>query len=115
MKIFGKMIPSLLGMMGKKTNTVRYPYIQAAVSDRFRGALRFHGDRCVGCKLCERVCPSDAIYIREEGEKKYKATVLLAKCIFCGQCVDSCHKGALENTTGFELATSDKASLKVEI
>ena len=114
MKVLGKMIPSVLGMLGKKSNTVLYPYTRAEVSDRFRGALKFHGELCVGCKLCQHVCPSNAIFIRDEGEKNFKATVNLAKCIFCGQCVDVCNKKALENTPDFELATSDKASLKVE-
>ena len=115
MKMVGKMLPYLISMLGKKTNTVLYPSVKAQVPDRFRGALKFHADRCVGCKLCERVCSSDAIEIQKVGEKQFKATVYLDKCIFCGQCVDSCNKAALESTTDFELATSDKASLKVDI
>lgn len=115
MRSMGKMVPFLVGMLGKKTDTVLYPSVRARVPETFRGALKFHGDRCVGCKLCERVCPADAIRIEKVAEKRFKATVRLDKCIFCGQCVDSCNKDALENTACFELATSDKASLEVEI
>lgn len=115
MKRLGKMVPYLLGMLVKKTDTVMYPATPAKVADNFRGALKFDSEKCVGCKLCMRVCPSNAITIEKVGEKQFKATVQLDKCIYCGQCVDSCNKDALENTTRFELASPDKASLKVDI
>ena len=115
MKFFGKMTPDLLTMLGKKTDTVLYPQVKLQVPDRFRGALKFHRERCVGCKLCMRVCPSQAITIEKVADKEYKAIVHMDKCIFCGQCVDSCNKDALENTNNFELACSDRASLDWEI
>lgn len=115
MKTLGRMVPYLLGMMTQKTDTVLYPAVQAEVPDKFRGALKFNAERCVGCKLCMRVCPANAITIEKVADKQFKAIVQLDKCIYCGQCVDSCNKDALENTTSFELASADKESLKVEI
>lgn len=115
MKTMGKMVPYLLGMMTKKTDTVLYPAVQAKVPDNFRGALKFTAERCVGCKLCMKVCPSNAIVIEKIADKQFKAIVKMDKCIYCAQCVDSCNKDALENTAQFELASADKDSLKVEI
>jgi len=115
MKSPGKMIPYLISMLGKKSDTVAYPVQAARVPDHFRGMLRFHGDRCKGCRLCERVCPAGAIRIQAAGEKKFTAAMSLDKCIFCGQCVDSCVSKALENTTDFELATADRGLLKVDM
>lgn len=111
----GKIIPLLMGMLIKKSDTVLYPSVKAQVAEKFRGALKFHSEKCVGCKICERVCPADAILITKVVDKQFKATVYLDRCIFCGQCVDSCNKDALENTTNFELASADKNSLKVDI
>ena len=111
----GQMVPYLMRMLLKKTQTLDYPAVGAKTSASFRGALKFHGERCVGCRLCQRVCPTDAIRIEQTGEKQYKAIVRLDKCIFCGQCVDSCNKDALENTASFELDCADRASLEVEI
>ncbi len=115
MKILGKMVPYLMKMLMKKSDTVLYPAVPAKVADNFRGALKFDSEKCVGCKLCMRVCPSDAITIEKVADKQFKATVRLDKCIYCGQCVDSCNKDALHNTDRFELASHDKASLKVDI
>ena len=114
MKTIGRMVPYLIRMMGKKADTELYPSVPAHVPEHFRGALQFHGDRCVGCKLCVRVCPAAALEI-EKAEDRFKAVVHMDKCIFCGQCVYSCHKNALENTRAFELASADKASLRVEM
>jgi formate hydrogenlyase subunit 6/NADH:ubiquinone oxidoreductase subunit I len=60
-----------------------------------------------------RDCPSGAIEIRKIGEKQFEAEINLAKCIYCGQCVDSCLKKALEITAEFELAKLDPSQLKV--
>jgi formate hydrogenlyase subunit 6/NADH:ubiquinone oxidoreductase subunit I len=120
-KKWGTMVPHMLKMFGKKADTNLYPAIQANVAERFRGMLAFDAGLCVGCKLCQKVCPTDAIKIEKiegtEGteEKRYIAVVQLDKCIFCGQCVDTCHKGALRNTSDFELACSDKNALTVKL
>jgi len=115
MKFSGKMLPYLLKMMMKKTDTVLYPSVEAHVRSRFRGSLKFDSEKCIGCKLCVRVCPSNAIEIIKVEDKLFKAVVRLDKCIFCGQCVDTCPKDALKNTKDFELARPDRASLTVEI
>ena len=62
-----------------------------------------------------RVCPDNAITIEKVADKHFKAIVHLDKCLYCGQCVDTCNKDALENTQNFELASADKKSLTVEI
>ena len=121
MKKTGKMIPYILRMLVKKPETNLYPAVKAQVEDHFRGALKFDRTRCIGCKLCMRVCPSNAIQIERvtegvpEDQKVFQAYVLMDHCIFCGQCVDTCPKKALENTERFELASTDRRKLRVPI
>ena len=43
-------------------------------------------DKCIGCTLCKKVCPTDAI----AGEVKQKHVIDLEKCVKCGACVDKC-------------------------
>ena len=43
-------------------------------------------EKCTGCGLCRRVCPSGAI----TGEKKEAHSINTALCIKCGACMQKC-------------------------
>ena len=45
-------------------------------------------NRCVGCNMCAKYCPTDATYYDKE---KKKLVFDYEKCIGCGQCVSQCH------------------------
>jgi formate hydrogenlyase subunit 6/NADH:ubiquinone oxidoreductase subunit I len=108
-----KMLEELLRSLTKKPATVRYPAQGRDMPKGFRGKLIFDPEKCVGCKLCMRDCPTGAIEIRKIKEKEFEAVINLGKCIYCAQCVDSCMKKALEATPEYELAQLDNAKLKV--
>lgn len=109
----GKMIWEVLGSLFKKPATTRYPFEKSDMPDKFRGKLKFYPKVCIGCKLCMRDCPSNAINIIKTGDKSFECEVDLGKCIYCGQCVDTCMKKALEMTKEFELAVLERGKLKV--
>lgn len=46
---------------------------------------------CIGCTVCKRVCPTDAI----EGELKEKHVIIQDKCIKCGACMEKCKFSAI--------------------
>ncbi len=55
-------------VMFKPKVTINYPFEKNPISTRFRGehALRRYPsgeERCIACKLCEAVCPAQAITI----------------------------------------------------
>src|SRR5512147_777019 len=100
----GRMIKLVFESLFKKPATEKYPYEKAHIPKGFRGKINFYPEKCIGCKLCMRDCPSGAIKIVKVGEKKFEMEIELDKCIYCGQCVDSCMKKAIELTQEFELA-----------
>ena len=112
MKRPGMMIRQVLHSAMRKPVTVRYPFVKVEMPKRFRGKLAFNPASCIGCKICERDCPSAAINIRKVGDKKFECDVDLARCIYCGQCVDSCPKKSLATTEFFELAQLTRGKLK---
>jgi formate hydrogenlyase subunit 6/NADH:ubiquinone oxidoreductase subunit I len=110
----GALIRQILSSIFKKPATTHYPFTKAEVPDRYRGKIKFNAPLCIGCKICMRDCPSNAITITKVGEKEFQCEIDLAKCIYCGQCVDSCPKKALECTNEFELAVLDGKKLKAK-
>ena len=89
--------------------TVQYPEEKTPLSPRFRAlhALRRYPngeERCIGCKLCEAVCPALAITIdvheRDDGTRRTtRYDIDLVKCIFCGFCEEACPVDAIVETS----------------
>ena len=110
-----------LKYMFKKKVTINYPYEKNFLSPRFRGehALRRYPngeERCIACKLCEAVCPAQAITIesepRADGSRRTTRYDLdMTKCIYCGLCEESCPVDAIVEGPNFEFATETRAEL----
>lgn len=113
MKRPGRMSHQVMHSVGKKAATVMYPAVKIEMPENFRGKITFEAEKCIGCKMCMRDCPSNAIEIVKVGEKRFECRIDCSKCIYCAQCVDSCPKDALHATREFELAGLEKGSMKV--
>ena len=97
----------------KPKATINYPFEKNPLSPRFRGehALRRYPngeERCIACKLCEAICPAQAITI-EAGPRRNDGTrrttrydIDLTKCIFCGFCEESCPVDSIVETRVLE-------------
>jgi len=96
--------------------TLEYPEKKRFQSDSFRGKpmVNVGVNGCVGCGVCKRVCPSNAVtYEKDEQGKVISYTFDLNKCIFCGNCAYYCPHGAIKMTKEFELGTQYKKELKL--
>ncbi len=109
----GKMFVEVLTHLFRKPATEAYPFGPSTAPEGIRGMIEFFAEKCVGCRLCMKDCPSDAITITKVGDKKFEATFNLDSCMYCAQCVDSCNKGALASSSKYELAQLDKSRLRI--
>ena len=110
-----------LKMFFKPKVTVNYPYEKGPLSPRFRGehALRRYSngeERCIACKLCEAICPAQAITIeaepREDGSRRTtRYDIDMTKCIYCGYCEEACPVDAIVEGPNFEFATETREEL----
>lgn len=101
--------------------TINYPFEKGPLSPRFRGehALRRYPsgeERCIACKLCEAVCPAQAITIeaeqREDGSRKTtRYDIDMTKCIYCGFCQEACPVDAIVEGPNYEFATETHEEL----
>ncbi|XP_026730846.1 NADH-ubiquinone oxidoreductase subunit 8-like [Trichoplusia ni] len=101
--------------------TINYPFEKGPLSPRFRGehALRRYPtgeERCIACKLCEAMCPAQAITIdaeeRSDGSRRaVRYDIDLSKCIFCGYCQEACPVDAIVEGPNFEYTTETREEL----
>lgn len=85
--------------------TIQYPMERGKFGPLFRGehALRRYPtgeERCIACKLCEAVCPANAITIEAEprfdgSRRTTRYDIDMTKCIYCGLCQESCPVDAI--------------------
>lgn len=110
-----------LRYMFKRKVTLNYPYEKGPISPRFRGehALRRYEngeERCISCKLCEAVCPAQAISIegapRIDGSRRtLRYDIDMTKCIYCGLCAEACPVDAIVEGPNFEYSTETREEL----
>ena len=106
----------------KPKSTLNYPFEKGPISPRFRGehALRRYPngeERCIACKLCEAICPAQAITI-EAGPRRNDGTrrttrydIDMVKCIYCGLCQEACPVDAIVEGPNFEFAAETREEL----
>jgi NADH-quinone oxidoreductase subunit I len=107
--------------------TVPYPHKVLPIPPRYRGHIELVVDPatgrplCTACKLCERACPSDCIFVdgaKLEGEKKKSVTTYrldFTKCSLCGSCVEACASDAIRFSKDYNLASTSKEGYQYDL
>ncbi len=107
--------------------TVPYPHKVLPIPARYRGHIELVVDPttgrplCTACKLCERACPSDCIFVdgaKREGEKKKSVTVYqldFTKCSLCGSCIEACASDAIRFSKDYNLASISKEEYQYDL
>ncbi len=105
----------------RKPVTVMYPREKRPLPERFRGILALTRnpetgeENCIGCRLCELICPSRIIkVVPEKREKRTYAKTFelnLQACIFCELCVQVCPTDAIVMRKASEIAFFNREDL----
>ena len=108
--------------------TVQYPEETRPLMSRYRSRHRLtvradDTPRCVGCMLCETVCPAKCITIvpaehPDPQVEKYpvRFDIELGVCVYCGYCVEVCPEDAIRMDTGIlDLAAYSREAMRLDI
>ena len=99
----------------EKPATLVYPFEKKEPHEGLRGKHEYSPEKCIGCGLCARVCPSFSIKMKGGPGPKCTGLIIdLGKCLFCGQCEEVCPREALHLTRDYELAVLNKKDCILE-
>ncbi|HTD85054.1 MAG TPA: 4Fe-4S dicluster domain-containing protein [Candidatus Binatia bacterium] len=92
-----------------KENTRNFPFLVFDGDDAEKGL------RCVACKICEKDCPPQCIYIVLERDEKGRPQkhpkvfdIDVSVCMSCQICVEVCPFEAIKMDNEFELSRTDR-------
>jgi NADH-quinone oxidoreductase subunit I len=100
-----------------KPVTVQYPEAKESLPDRFRFRIYLSTDDCVGCTLCEQVCPNLSIKMmplekeNQRNKRKIYPAVNFGTCTVCMNCEEICPTDAIYLKDTFETARTRNSFL----
>ena len=113
---FVTMLGDVLRSLWQRPFTEIYPFARRPTPKRLRGQLHFNPEKCIGCCLCAKECPANALDIitLDKKAKRFVVRYDIARCTFCAQCVQNCRFDCLEmSAEEWELAASSKKPFTV--
>lgn len=113
---FATMLKDVLRSFAQHPVTEKYPFVKTPAPDRLRGKLVWNPEKCSGCCLCSKDCPSDAIELitLDKKAKRFVMRYHADRCTYCAQCVQNCRFECLGmSDTDWELAALTKQPFDV--
>jgi formate hydrogenlyase subunit 6/NADH:ubiquinone oxidoreductase subunit I len=113
MRIRFSLLRAIIDAIIASPDTVDYPFGDINLPEGYRGAIVIDPDKCIGCGLCVRDCPTGALQLEKKSRDEFKLIHYPARCAYCGQCEDSCRHEAIGHSNALVGATSKPRELVV--
>jgi formate hydrogenlyase subunit 6/NADH:ubiquinone oxidoreductase subunit I len=110
------MLGDVLRSLGRKPVTERYPFERKEAPENLRGQLVWDAEKCTGCLLCVKDCPSKALELItvDKVNKRFVMRYHVDRCTYCAQCVETCRFSCLHmSNEQWELAALKKEPFTV--
>jgi len=112
----GSMFGDIFKAFFSKPVTEKYPFFKKETPVNLRGQLNWDPEKCSGCMLCIKDCPTEAIelLVLDKASKRFVLRYNMDKCTFCAQCVVNCRFNCIEmSEEQWELASKSKEPFEV--
>lgn len=112
----GSMLGDVVKSLFRKPVTEKYPFVKSETPENFRGKLVWDPEKCTGCQLCIKDCPSNAIelLVVDKVNKKFVMRYNMDRCTFCAQCVVNCRFNCIHmSEEQWELASTKREPFEV--
>jgi len=113
---FAAMLNDIVESLFKRPITEKYPFERHPAPERLRGKLMWDPEKCTGCGLCNKDCPSNAIELItiDKKAKRFVMEYHADRCTYCAQCVQNCRFECLSmSPEQWELAALNKEPFTV--
>ncbi len=110
------MISDITRSLFQRPVTERYPFERLHETPaQLRGKLVWNPEKCTGCGLCDKDCPSQALELitLDKKAKKFLIRYHVDRCTFCAQCVQNCRFDCLDLSEEFELAALGRQPFEI--
>jgi NADH-quinone oxidoreductase subunit I len=118
LKIWGRAYKEAVKRLTGKPYTIHYPFVDVKAFKGYRGRISLQINKCIGCGLCSRVCPANAIEMVPDERVKpagKRPHFKLPECCYCALCAEYCPKEAIELTTDYHLYGFKKEDVVAEV
>jgi formate hydrogenlyase subunit 6/NADH:ubiquinone oxidoreductase subunit I len=110
------MLKDVVQSLFKRPVTEQYPFVKTRAPERLRGKLTWNPEKCTGCCLCNKDCPSNAIQLItiDKKAKRFVMEYHADRCTYCAQCVQNCRFECIDmSSQQWELAALSKEPFTV--
>jgi formate hydrogenlyase subunit 6/NADH:ubiquinone oxidoreductase subunit I len=110
---FFYLVPRALRAFVQTPGTTRFPFEPTEFHAAYRGQVCAIPENCVGCGLCVRDCPANALALEKRSKESFTLRHFAERCAYCAQCEYSCKFNAIYLDNAYNRSVTEKEKLRI--